>query len=90
MMAVNFTAIIAVFLGFSDVDDGTIVGSALFNILYVMSCNLLEKRVHSVMTKIMLNTDHPSMVPSATSLKPMNTAMIEGNSSGTDLLAAIK
>ena len=74
-----FTSIIGVFIAFSDVGIGTIVGSAVFNILFVMLCNLLEKMAHIAMTKIMLNTDDPTMVPSATSLKPRNTAMMAVN-----------
>ena len=41
------------------------------------------------MTKRMLNTADPTMVPIPTSLKAMNTPMIEVNSSGADPPAAI-
>ena len=84
-----FTAIIAVFLGFSDVDDGTIVGSSVFNIIFVIAMfALFSKRLQN-MTKRMLNTADPTMVPIPTSLKAMNTPMIEVNSSGADPPAAI-
>ena len=50
---------------------------------------VFEKRAHIPMTKRMLNTADPTMVPIPTSLKAMNTPMIEVNSSGADPPAAI-
>ena len=67
-----FTFIIVVFIGFSDIDDGTIVGSSVFNIIFVIAmCSIFSKRLHN-MTKRMLNTADPTMVPIPTSLKAMN------------------
>ena len=41
-----FTSVIGVFVAFSDVGIGTIVGSAVFNILFVIGmCALLSKTV---------------------------------------------
>ena len=57
---------------------------------HVRCSTVFEKRAHMPMTKRMLKTADPTMVPIPTSEKEMNTPMTDVKSSGADPPAAMK